>query len=108
MIVGLPLLLEPICAAGQPLEKLRHPVCHQTLVAVGPGRRLPQQAHGVNEEADLRRVDDADATPVATPWNALGILQVRVHACLGIEEPGAQQQPGALGEILVIGEVVGR
>ena len=104
VVVRLNRLVTSVVALQQPVEELRHPVHQVLLVLVRPRRRRSQQSDGIDEKADLRRVDDADAASLAAPGDALGVLQVRVHPCLWIEEPGAQQQAGARGEVLVVAE----
>ena len=69
-----------------------------------PGSGLRQELHALDGADEGPAVDDAGAAAVVDAGDGLGVVQVGVHAGLGIDEPGMDDARGALGVARVVQE----
>src|SRR5450759_3784412 len=97
VIVAGALFAVGVVAGGEPVEVVLKPLFDGGLFLGIPVPGLGEELHpldGTNEDASI---DDAGAASVVEVADRLGIVQVGIHAALGIDDPGIDVAGGALG-----------
>src|SRR5690606_41166414 len=99
-------LVLSIRARLHPMKEFTKPFLHSLLIILLPVFRTLQQSNGIDYFNEVPCVDESCAATGVVPLYCLCEIQIRIHACGGIEKPCPDQSSGMFRVMILFCEII--